>query len=52
MEAEIFIASINCRLKLADIYDRVIFPPQKTPLVAVSKEAVRSGKKQKRGRAR
>lgn len=52
MKAEIFIASINCRLKLADIYDRVVFPPSKPPLVAVEKEAVIPGKKPKRGKTK
>ena len=52
MAAEIFIASINCKLKLADIYDRVVFPPPKPPLALVGKEAVVLGKKQRRRKAR
>lgn len=52
MEAEIFIASINCKLKLADIYDRVTFPPSKPPLAMVEKEAVLQSKKPRRKKAR
>jgi Uma2 family endonuclease len=51
MEAEIFIASINCKLKLADIYNRLNFPPLKPSLVAINKKAVAKGRKQKRGKA-
>lgn len=52
MKAEIFIASINCRLKLADIYDRVTFPPSKSPLAVVGKEAIIPGKKQRRRKSK
>ncbi len=52
LKAEIFIASINCRLKLADIYDRVNFPPLKPSLVTIEKEAATTGRKQKRRKAR
>lgn len=48
LAAEIVIASINCKLKLADIYDRVNFPPAKPPLAIVKKEEVFSAKKQRR----
>ncbi len=51
MKAEIFIASINCKLKLADIYERVNFPPLKPSLVAINKKAGAKGRKQKRGKA-
>ncbi len=52
MTAEILIASISCKLKLADIYDRVSFPPPKPPLVAVETQAPVSGKKRGRGKTR
>ena len=52
MKAEIFIASINCKLKLADIYDRVVFPPIKPPFAVVEKIAGASGRKQRRKKAR
>ncbi len=52
MAAEIVIASINCKLKLADIYDRVVFPYSKPPLVVVRKEPVLAGKKQNRRKTR
>jgi Uma2 family endonuclease len=52
MSAEIVIASINCRLKLADIYDRVAFPPSKPPLTAIEKEAFVTRKKQKPKKSR
>ncbi|MGH9834175.1 MAG: Uma2 family endonuclease, partial [Blastocatellia bacterium] len=51
MKAEIFISSINCKLKLADIYDRVKFPLLKPSLVTLKKDAVATGKKQKRRKA-
>ncbi|MFN7948013.1 MAG: Uma2 family endonuclease [Blastocatellia bacterium] len=35
MSAEITIDSIKCRLKLADIYDPVVFPPRKLPMADV-----------------
>jgi Uma2 family endonuclease len=34
MSGEISIASIKCKLKLSDVYDRVVFPPKKPPLTA------------------
>jgi len=52
MTAEILIASINCKLKLADIYDRVVFPPAKPPFAVVEKVTGASGKKQRRKKAR
>ncbi|MGH9752817.1 MAG: Uma2 family endonuclease [Blastocatellia bacterium] len=52
MEAEIFIVSINCKLKLADIYDRVVFPLSKPSLAVVGKEAVSQSKKSRRKKAR
>ncbi|MGE0129580.1 MAG: Uma2 family endonuclease [Blastocatellales bacterium] len=52
MKAEIFIASINCRLKLADIYDRVVFPPVKPPFAVVEKITGASSKKPRRKKAR
>lgn len=52
MEAEIQIASIKCTLKLADIYDRVKFPPIKTPLAPIENEiAPAPKKKSKRSKA-
>lgn len=35
LSAKIWIASIKCELKLADVYDLVEFPPQKAPMFAV-----------------
>ncbi len=32
MESELAIDSIKCRLKSADVYDRVVFPPRKIPV--------------------
>lgn len=52
MKAEIFIASINCILKLTDIYDRVVFLPSRPPLAVVKKEAVLQSKKPRRKKAR
>ena len=39
---KIKIASINCTLKLADIYDRIKFPPPKPTLVPLSVEEVQT----------
>jgi Uma2 family endonuclease len=39
---EIKIVSINCTLKLADIYDRIAFPPPKPILVPLSAEEVQA----------
>jgi Uma2 family endonuclease len=44
LETEIEIASIHCRLKLADIYDRVVFPIPPAPLTLVTKKPARSKK--------
>jgi Uma2 family endonuclease len=41
LEAEINIASINCTLRLADIYDRIQFPSPKSTLVPLTVEDVR-----------
>ncbi len=38
MQAEIAIASVGCRLRLADIYDRVVFPAVQPPYAIVEKE--------------
>lgn len=42
ISAEIVIDSIKCRLKLADIYDRIDFPPQRLPLFEVKEELIKS----------
>ena len=47
LQAEIAIASINCRLKLADIYDRVVFPALHAPLTLIKKEPARNRKVKK-----
>lgn len=39
LSAEIEIASINCRLRLADIYDRIVFPPPKMTALTTLPEA-------------
>lgn len=53
MEAVIQIASIKCTLKLADIYDRVKFPPLKPPLAAIENEqSAPTKKKTKKSKAR
>jgi Uma2 family endonuclease len=44
LQAEITIGSINCRLKLADIYDRVVFPVLPAPLALVPKKPASSRK--------
>jgi Uma2 family endonuclease len=44
LPAEIVIASINCRLKLADIYDRVVFPFLPAPLALVPKKPAKRRK--------
>lgn len=49
LSAVIEIASINCRLRLSDIYDRITFPPPKTlalnPLMAAAKPTKTKRKK-------
>ena len=39
--AEVKIASINCTLRLADVYDRIKFPPPRPALVPLTAEEVR-----------
>ena len=50
--AEIEITSIKCKLKLADIYDRVKFPSAKGLLAAVESLPKLAPKKPKRSKAR
>jgi Uma2 family endonuclease len=51
MSAEIFIASINSKLMLSAVYDRVTFLPKKTPLQIVQKQPGKSASpKQKKKR--
>ncbi len=45
LESEIYIASIKCTLKLADIYDRVKFPPPKPPFAVIENEQAQPTKK-------
>lgn len=45
LKAEVFIASLNSRLKLADIYDRLTFPPPKPVFTLVEKKTTSQGKK-------
>ncbi len=47
LSAEIEIASINARLKLADVYERVKFPSAKSLLAAVGMDSISTPKKSK-----
>ncbi|MBS1788188.1 MAG: Uma2 family endonuclease [Acidobacteria bacterium] len=52
LSAEIEIASIKCKLKLADIYNRVKFPPAKGLLTAVERLPKPAKKKARRSRSK
>jgi Uma2 family endonuclease len=55
LQAEVKIASINCSLKLADVYNRIALPPPKPTLVPLSEEAVKEklpAQKNRRARKR
>lgn len=44
LKASLVIESINCRLRLADLYERVVFPAPKIQLAALSKPSKRAAK--------
>jgi Uma2 family endonuclease len=50
MSAGIVIDSIKCRLKLADVYDRVVFPPRKPPVVEAVEKIAEVGLRKDTGR--
>lgn len=45
LKASFVIESINCRLSLAELYERVVFPPPKPQLVAIPKPPRRAAKR-------
>jgi Uma2 family endonuclease len=46
LKASFVIESINCRLRLADLYERVVFPPSKAQLAALPKPPKRAATRQ------